>query len=108
MIDFVNVLYLDDQKYQTSGTETYDNYKGKLLFTITKSLSFLTYLQSVFYLLTILLKDNIDGVHVPPFKLAYICSTTNTLHNNLVTSCCDVHYMWLRNLSGKLKSGSIS
>ena len=42
---------------------------------------------------TSLLKDDIDGVHVPQFQLAYIRNTTNTLHNDLVNMCCYVHYM---------------
>ena len=32
MIEFINRLYLNDQKYQTNRTVTYENYKGKFVF----------------------------------------------------------------------------
>ena len=55
--------------------------------------SFKAYCQSIFYMSTILLKDNIYGERVPYFQLAYICNTNNTLHINLVKLCSDVHYI---------------
>ena len=41
-----------------------------------------------------LLKDKINGIRVPQFKLAYICDTTYPSHKNLVKLCSEVHYMW--------------
>ena len=40
------------------------------------------------------LKDIIGGIHVPQFKLAYICDTNNPLRKNLVKICWYVHYIW--------------
>ena len=40
------------------------------------------------------LKDNINGVRVPPFQISYIRETTHPPHENLVDFCREVHYMW--------------
>ena len=48
MVDFVNKLYLSDQKYQTNINAIYEKYKGKLLFTMNNFVSFGTYCQSMF------------------------------------------------------------
>ena len=52
--------------------------------------------QSIYSMLTIFLKDNINGVRVLQFQLAYICDTTYPSHKNLVKLCREVHHMlWL-------------
>ena len=40
------------------------------------------------------LEDNINGVRVTKFQIAYIRDTTNPSHNFLVKLCFEVHYMW--------------
>ena len=56
--------------------------------------SFGTYRQSIYFMYTRFLKENIDGVRVPQFKLAYICDTTHPSNKILVRLCCEVHYVW--------------
>ena len=46
-----------------------------------------------FYMLTIFLKNDVYGVSVPQFQLAYICDISNTLYNNLIHIFRYVHYM---------------
>ena len=65
----MNTIELTNQKYQTNGTLKDENYKGKLLFFMKKFVSFGTYRQSMYFMSTILLKYNIDGVHIPQFEL---------------------------------------
>ena len=72
MVDSVNKLDLSYQKYQTNGAVIDDNYKGKLLFPMKYFLSFVAYFQSIYFVSTILLKGNIDGILAPRFQLAYI------------------------------------
>ena len=67
---FFNILYLNDNKYQTNVTIRYEGYKGKLLFNMKAFVSFVTYHKSMFLMPTIFLKYNIDGVRVPQFQLA--------------------------------------
>ena len=40
------------------------------------------------------LEDNINGVRVTKFQIAYIRDTTNPSHNFLVKLCFEVHYTW--------------
>ena len=56
--------------------------------------SFVTDCQSMHFMPTILLKDNIYGVCVPQFQLAYILNTTHPSRKNLVIFCHELHYMW--------------
>ena len=56
-----------------------------------------TDLQSMYFMSTRCLKDKIDGVCVPQFKLAYIRETTHTLHKHLVKLCCEEYYVWWEN-----------
>ena len=51
------------------------------------------YFQLMYFMPTIFLKDNINGVRVPQFQLAYICNTTHPSHKKLVKLCREVHYM---------------
>ena len=51
----------------------------------------------MYFISTRFLKDKINGVHVPQFKLTYICSTTNPSQKSLVKLCNEVHYMWWGN-----------
>ena len=67
MVDFVNKVEFKDQKYQTNGTVRDGSYKGKLLFPMKDFVSFGTDRQSMFFMPTRLLKQNIYGVHVPQF-----------------------------------------
>ena len=50
--------------------------------------------QSMYYMSSIFLKDNINGVYVPQFQIAYIHDTTHPSHKNVVKLCREVHYMW--------------
>ena len=59
--------------------------------------SFRTDRQSMYFISTIFLKDNIEGFHVTLFKLDYILDTNYPLHKILVKLCHEVHYMWWRN-----------
>ena len=43
MVDFVKKLELNDNNYQTNGTERYESYKKNLLFTMKDYFSFGTY-----------------------------------------------------------------
>ena len=45
MVDFVNKLELSDQKYQSSGSVRYENYKGEFLFPTKDFVLFGTYRQ---------------------------------------------------------------
>ena len=65
--------------------------------------SFVTDRQSMYFMSTIFLTDNINGVRVPQFQIAYISKTTNPQHKDLVKLCREVHYMWLRNQYMKLQ-----
>ena len=53
--------------------------------------------QSMYFMSTRFLKDNIYGVHVLKFQLAYIRDTTNPSHENVVKLCREVNYMWWEN-----------
>ena len=44
-----------------------------------------------------ILKDKINGVHVPQFKIAYILDTTHPSYEKLVKLCHEVHYIWWEN-----------
>ena len=84
MMNFVNKLYLSYQKYKTNGNVRDENYKGELLFPMKDFLSSVTDHHSIYFMSTILLKDNIDGVRVPQFQLSYICNTNHPSHKDLV------------------------
>ena len=43
------------------------------------------------------LKDNIDVVSAPQFKLAYIRDTTHPSNKILSGLCLELHYMWWLN-----------
>ena len=68
-----------------------------VIFPMNDFVSFCTDRQSMFFMSTRILKDQINGVCVPPFQLAYISDTTHSSHRNLVWLCCEVHYMWWKN-----------
>ena len=57
-------------------------------------MSFGTDRQSMYFMSTIFLKDNINGVRVPKFQLDYIRDTTHPSHKYLVKFCRELHYMW--------------
>ena len=59
--------------------------------------SFGTDRQSIYFMSTILLKDNINGILVTQFQLAYIRGITHPSHKVVSKLCCEVHYMWWRN-----------
>ena len=67
--------------------------KGKLLLFKKSFVSFLQDTQSMFHMSKIFLKDNIDGVRVSKFQIAYIFETTNSLHKDFVKFFCGVHFM---------------
>ena len=94
MMDCLNKLDLSDQNYQTNEIVRDQSYKGKFLFTMKDFVFFRIDYQSMYFLTTRLLKDNINGVHVPQFQLAYIHDTTHFSYTNLVNLCSEVHYMW--------------
>ena len=93
MMHFLNKLKFSDQKYQTNGNVRYENYKGKLFFTIKYFVLFVTDPRSMSFMSTNLLKDKVDGAHVIQLQLAYSCSTTHPSHKLLVKLCCEVYYM---------------
>ena len=62
---FFKLLDLNNQKYQRKGTVRHENYKGKLLCIMKDLVLFEADIQSMFFMSTILFKENIDGVHVP-------------------------------------------
>ena len=75
MVDSVNKLQFDDQKYQTNGTVRDESYKGNLLFPMKDFVSFKTDRQLIF-MSTRFLKDKFYGLYVPQVQLAYIFGTT--------------------------------
>ena len=79
MVDIENKLYTSDQKYQTNENVRNENYKGKLLSSVTDLVSFGTVFQSIYFMSTILLKYKIIGSRVTQFQLDYICDTTHPL-----------------------------
>ena len=64
------------------------------LISMKECFSFGTYYQSIYFMSTVLLKDNINGVCVPQFKFSYIRNKAHILPINLFKLCCDMHYMW--------------
>ena len=56
--------------------------------------SFVTYLQPVYFMSTIFLEDNITGVRVPKFQLAYIRDKTHPLHKRLIKLSREAHFTW--------------
>ena len=56
-------------------------------------ISFGTYCQSMYFMLTIFIKDKINEVFVLQFQLAYIRDTTHPSHKHLAKLCYEVHYM---------------
>ena len=78
----------------TNGNVKDKNHKGNFLFPMKDFVSFRTNLQSMYFMSTIILKDNINGFRITNFQLACIRNTPHPSHKNLVTLCHDVHYMW--------------
>ena len=70
-----------------------DNYKRKVLCFMKDFVLFGAYSQSMYFMSTIFLKDNIDGSRVPQFQLTYICDTTHPSTKHLVQLCREVNYM---------------
>ena len=85
MVNSLNKLEFSDDKYQTICTILYGNDKGEFLFPKNEFVSFGTDFQSMYFISTRFLKDKIDGVCVPQFKLAYIFNTTHSLCKNWVS-----------------------
>ena len=59
--------------------------------------SFGIYHLPMYFMSTRLLKENIDGVSVTQFQLAYILKKNHLSNKTLVKLCSEVHYMWWRN-----------
>ena len=57
----------------------------------------------MYFMSTILLKDNINWVRVPQFQINYIRDTTHRSHKNTVELCCEVYYMWWVNKEFELQ-----
>ena len=74
-MNFVNNIELSDQKYQNNVNVRYESYKVKFLFTMKDFVSSVTDHQLMYFMSNRLLKDNINGVRVTQFQLAYICNT---------------------------------
>ena len=70
MVDFVNKLELSDKNHQTNGIVRDENYIVKFLFPMKGFASFGAYFQSMYFMSTIFLKDNIHGVRVTLFKIS--------------------------------------
>ena len=103
MVDFVNKIELSDQIYYTNGNVIDEKYKGKLLFPIKDFVSFGTYRQSIYFMSTRFLKDEINGVYVTQFQLDYIHDKTHISHRKMVNLCHEVPYMWWVNQYLKLQ-----
>ena len=71
IIEFVNILQLNYQKYKTNGTVRYENYERMLLFTMKAFFTWNKY-QIHFFVSNISLEENIGGIWVPQFKLDQI------------------------------------
>ena len=97
VLDFVNKLEWSSQKYQANVNVWDEKYKGKFLFPMKEFLLLGTYLNSIYFMSTIFLKDDINGVRIPQFQLDYIFDTINPSHKSLVKLCREVHYMWWEN-----------
>ena len=65
MVNFVNKLELSDKKFQTNGNVRYGNNNGKFIFPIKYFLSFVTDIQSMYFMSDILLKHKFYGFRVP-------------------------------------------
>ena len=50
----------------------------------------------MFYMPNKLLKNIIDGIHVPQLQPSYIQDKNHPSHTFLVEFCCDENYMWWR------------
>ena len=75
MVGFVNMLELNDQKYQTNLTVKCESYKRNFLFLMNDFVSFGTDHQSIFFMSNRFVKDKNNGVCVPEFQLAHIRDT---------------------------------
>ena len=91
MVDFVNIIELSDQKYQTNGNVRDENYKVRFLFTMMEFVSFRIDILLMYFMSTKLLKNKINGVRVAQIQLYYIHDTTNTSQKNC--SSCVVKYI---------------
>ena len=70
MVNFLNKLELIDQKYQTNGNVRDGNYNGNFLFPMRDFVSFGTDCQSMYFMSTEFLRDNINGFCITQFQLA--------------------------------------
>ena len=84
MVEVINKLELNDKKYQTNGAIRDEDYKIKFLLPIKYLMSFRSDSHSMFLMSTIFVKFDIDGVHVPQFKLSYIHNTTHPSRKKFV------------------------
>ena len=55
-----------------------------------------TYFQSMYFMTTRFLRDNIDGVRVPKFQL-FTLLTQRIIEIKMVRLCREVNYMWWGN-----------
>ena len=78
MVGFFYKLYLSDQNYHTNVNVRGEHYKGKLLFPMKDFFSFVTDLQSMYFMSTRFVRYNINGVLVPLFQIAHICDKNHT------------------------------
>ena len=86
MVNFVNKTELIHKKYKTNGIVRDEHYKGKFLFPTKEFVSFGTYRQSMHFMSTMFLKENIYVIRVPQFQLVYIHDTTHTSHKICLSS----------------------
>ena len=94
MVGFLNKLKVSYQNFLTNGNIRDENYWQKLLFSMNDFVSFSTDCQSIYFMLTIFLKNKINVVRVTPFKLSYNHDTSHPSQRKLVKVCCELHYMW--------------
>ena len=81
------------KKYQTNRNLWDGNLNGKFLFSMKDIVSLGTDRQSMYFMSTIFLKDNINSVCVIKFQLSYICNTNNSPHKTFVKFCHEIHYI---------------
>ena len=91
MIDFVNILELNNQIYESNGNLGEVSLRGKFLFTMKEFVSFGTDIQSMLFMTNILLKEKIDYICVTQFKISYIHYKYLPSHKHLFHYD---HYMW--------------
>ena len=94
-------------KNQTNWNLRDENYKGKFLFNMKYFVSFSTDSKSMYFMLTILLRDYINGVCVTKFQLAYIHDKTHPSHIFLKVVSWSALYVAVKSRFGTTGGGGL-